>query len=46
MPKSSIEYAELTGLMIALANLQHSPKPNTQVIIDWMRVRINELEKK
>lgn len=44
MPKSSTDYTELAGLMIALVNLQHPPKPNTQPIIDWMKVRIKELE--
>ena len=46
MPKSSIEYTELAGLIIALAGLKNPPKPNTQVIIDWMQARIKELEDK
>jgi hypothetical protein len=46
MAKSSVEYAELAGLIIALGNLQTPPRPNTQVIIDWMRARIKELEAK
>lgn len=46
MPKSSMEYSEIFGLRLALANLQTPPKPNTQVIIDWMKARIEELEKK
>lgn len=46
MSKSSIEYAELAGLQIALANLKIPPKPNTQVIIDWIEARIRELESK
>jgi hypothetical protein len=46
MPKSSNEYAELTGLMIALVNIQNPPQPNTQSIIDWMKARIKELESK
>jgi hypothetical protein len=48
MPRStlnSVEYVELAGLHIALANLQTLPKPDTQ-IIDWMRERIAELEAK
>jgi hypothetical protein len=44
--KSSVDYTELAGLRIALANLQVFPKPNTQVIIDWMKHRITELEEK
>ena len=46
MPKSSMEYTELAGLSIALSNLQYSNKPNTQVIIDWLKARIKELEEK
>ena len=46
MPKSSMDYTELAGLIIALGNLQTPPKPNTQVIIDWMKSRIKELESK
>lgn len=46
MCKSSIDYAELAGLHIALANLKTPPKPNTQVIIDWLEARIRELESK
>lgn len=46
MSKSSVEYAELAGLHYALANLKTSPKPNTQVIIDWMEERIKFLEQK
>ena len=41
---SSVEYMELAGLHVALANLQTPPKPNTQVVVDWMRERICELE--
>jgi len=39
-----MEYTELVGLHIALANLKAVPKPNTQVIISWMEDRIKELE--
>ena len=46
MSKSNIEYTELAGLKIALSNLKHPPKPNTQVIISWMEDRIKELEEK
>jgi hypothetical protein len=46
MAKSSMEYTELAGLQIALANLKTPPKPNTQVIISWMETRIKELENK
>jgi len=46
MSKSSMEYTELAGLTIALANLKTPPKPNTQTIIDWMQARIRELESK
>ena len=41
---NSVEYMELAGLHVALANLQTLPKPNTQVVVDWMRERICELE--
>jgi hypothetical protein len=44
--KTSIEYAELTGLLIAVSNLETFRQPNTQVVVDWMKVRIKELEKK
>lgn len=43
---TSVEYAELAGLQIALANLETPPKPDTQYIMDWMRGRIQELETK
>ena len=43
---TSIEYTELAGLQIALANLKNLPKPDTQYIMDWMRGRIQELETK
>lgn len=46
MKKSSVDYAELAGLKIALSNLEYSQKPDTQVIIDWMKSRIKELEQK
>lgn len=46
MSKSSMEYAELVGLQVALANLKTPPKPNTQAIISWMEDRIKELENK
>jgi hypothetical protein len=41
---SSVEYAELAGLHIALANLQTSSSPNAQAAVIWMRERIAELE--
>lgn len=44
--KNSVDYSELLGLNVALANLQANPQPNTQVVIDWMKARIKELEKK
>jgi hypothetical protein len=44
--KSSTDYAELSGLIIALSNIQTPPKPNTQAIVDWMKARIKELEQK
>lgn len=43
---TSVEYAELAGLQIALANLETPQKPDTQYIMDWMRGRIQELETK
>ena len=46
MPKSSMEYTELAGLHNALANLKTKAEPNTQVVIDWMKARIKELENK
>jgi hypothetical protein len=44
--KSSIDYAELAGLRIALSNLAIHLRPDTEVVINWLRSRIKELEKK
>ena len=48
--KSSIDYAELTGLMIALSNLQTIDITYQDeewiTITNWMKARIKELEKK
>lgn len=41
---NSVEYMELAGLHVALANLRTLPKSDVQVITDWMRERIRELE--
>lgn len=41
--KSSIEWAELAGLKIAVNNI----KDNTNIeVIEWMKKRIKELEEK
>lgn len=45
MSKSSIDYCELSGLRIALSNLMHASKQN-DVVIDWIKTRIKELEDK
>jgi hypothetical protein len=49
MCKSSIEYAELSGLKIAKANLEITPieyQDEQYVnIIEWLSQRIKELEK-
>ena len=46
MSKSSTDYAEIAGLKLALNHLIASPAPNTQIVIDWIKSRIAELEKK
>jgi hypothetical protein len=43
--KTSLDYSELAGLKIALANAQLNSLAN-QMIIDWIQQRIKELEKK
>lgn len=42
--KSSIDYAELQGLKIALSNAQYL-KIN-EIVLDWLEKRIKELESK
>lgn len=48
MSKSSIDYAELAGLNIALAALKHLPKPSEKecAVIQWLEQRVKELESK
>jgi hypothetical protein len=46
MTKSSIDYVELSGLRVAVSNLETFPKSDTQTVIDWMKKRIKELEDK
>jgi hypothetical protein len=46
MSKSSTDYAEIAGLKLALNHLIANPEPNTQIVIDWIKLRIAELEKK
>lgn len=48
--KSSVDYTELAGLRIALSNLEIvdiTYRDETWIsVIDWIKKRINELEKK
>ena len=48
--KSSIDYSELSGLMIALSNLQNVDITYQDeewiIITDWIKARIKELENK
>jgi hypothetical protein len=46
MSKSSTDYAEIAGLKLALNHLIANPEPSTQSVIDWIKLRIAELEKK
>jgi len=46
MAKSSTDYAEIAGLKITLNHLIANPEPDTQRVMDWIRARINTLEKK
>jgi hypothetical protein len=46
MPKSSIEYEELYGLKTALSNLKCREIPNKEIIVQWLKDRIEELEKR
>jgi len=46
MSKSSTEYAEIAGLKLTLNHLIANPEPDTQRVMDWIRARINTLEKK
>lgn len=41
--KSSIEWAELAGLKIAVNNIKDNTNPE---VIEWMKKRIKELEEK
>lgn len=43
--KTSLDYSELAGLKIALANAAFTSLAN-QMVIDWLRQRIKELEEK
>jgi len=43
MPKTSIDYAELAGLRIAIITAKTSNAH--QVVLDWIDNRIKELEK-
>lgn len=46
MCKSSVDYAELAGLHIFLAHLKYPPKPDTQMLINYVEQRIKFLEQK
>ena len=43
---SSIEYAELAGLKIALQNLKVGGKPDCLSVMEWIEFRIKELTSK
>ena len=43
--KTSLDYSELAGLKIALGNAQFDRHVN-EIVLDWLRHRIKELEKK
>lgn len=43
--KTSLDYSELAGLKIALSNAQVNPQAH-EIVIDWLKQRIKELEKK
>jgi hypothetical protein len=46
MPKSSIEWEELAGLKTALSNLFYRDISNKEIIVQWLKSRIEELENK
>lgn len=48
MSKSSVDYAELAGLNIALAALKYKSKQTNEecIVIHWLQERIRFLEQK
>lgn len=46
MPKSSIDYVELHGLRVALSNIVCNQQNIDNSVINWIKARIEALEKK
>ena len=48
MSKSSLEYAELAGLKLALGSLKLLPQPTNEqcIVIEWIEQRVKVLQEK